>query len=338
MANPGFTDVSCQVLDPFGTPYGNGTFSVGFIDPGTPGKTPLINGSAITWEYAGCMDSSGNMAVSLPDNNVIGSQTGAVGTQWRFTFNAKSNPTGIPVAPGFSLTLTVTGSSMNITSNVQAVSVSITSPTAPLLAGNQTWTGTNTFNSLATNSLATFSAGVSPDGTHTETLPANNSVLVDLSAVQTLTNKTLTSPVINGTPSGTGIPTITLKKGSGSGNYISSSTSYTDVDATNLAYTVTIPLGWKLAVTARGSQFVVTAQSQVGISLFDSSTLVESVQTQATTSTITDFALAWVINGDGASHTVKLQFKTFNASDSVGIANTSATVTPSMTFLLSPSN
>jgi hypothetical protein len=155
---------------------------------------------------------------------------------------------------------------------------------------------------------------------------------------KTLSTSTLTSPVINGTPSGTGIPTITLKKGSGGGNYSSASTSYVDVDAANLGYTVTIPTGWKLAVSASGNISVLTAAVLVSASLFDSSTLVETEINPNAASAIFQFTLNWVITGDGNSHTVKLQYKTSNGSDSVQIINNSATLTPTILFTLTPSN
>lgn len=149
---------------------------------------------------------------------------------------------------------------------------------------------------------------------------------------------TLQGGIINGTTTGTGIPTITLKKGSGSGNYTTASTSYVDVDAANLGYTVTIPIGWKLAVSASGDISVLTAAALVSASLFDGSTLVETEINPNVAAAIFQFNLNWSITGDGNSHTVKLQYKTGNASDSVQVINTSATLIPTMVFILSPSN
>lgn len=148
----------------------------------------------------------------------------------------------------------------------------------------------------------------------------------------------LASPVINGTPSGTGIPTTTLKKGSGNGtDYTSTSTAYVDVDATNLAYTVTIPTGWKLLVWAYGSGYLTTATVTANVALFDSGTLI-ATEIESTIGTVDSFYLHYVIAGDGGSHTVKLQYKTSSGSDAVNLVNSSTTVLPSMLFLLTPSN
>jgi hypothetical protein len=192
-----------------------------------------------------------------------------------------------------------------------------------------------------TNKTLTSPTSTGTDsGTETltnKTLTSPTSTGTD-SGSETLTNKTLTSPVVNGTPTGTGIPTITLKKGSGSGNYTSSSTSYVDVDATNLAYTATIPTGWKLAVAASGSITSNAGQVNVLVSIFDSSTLLETSILPPAAGGLASFALSWVINGDGSTHTIKLQDKTSNGANSVLIANNSATLTPTMVFILSPSN
>ena len=155
-----------------------------------------------------------------------------------------------------------------------------------------------------------------------------------------LNNKTANSPIINGTPTGTGIPTYTLKKGSGAGNYTSASTSYVQVDATNLLFTVTIPTGWKLAVFTRANVTSSTAAVLVGVAIADGGTvLVEDNLTPATTGTVAaTSSLMTVITGNGASHTIDLRFKTSNASDSVLLANVSTTVAPSMVFIMSPSN
>jgi hypothetical protein len=49
------------------------------------------------------------------------------------------------------------------------------------------------------------------------------------------------------------------------------------------------------------------------------------------------FAPSTVITGDGASHTITLQFKESGGSTAT-IANLSATNTPTMSFSLCPSN
>jgi len=158
--------------------------------------------------------------------------------------------------------------------------------------------------------------------------------------------QTFSGPVINGTPTGTGIPTLTLKQGTGAGNYTTASTTYVVVDSTNLCYTVTIPAGWKLAVTAAIDVFVNTGAVNINFSLTDNGScstvnagiLQQSGQTPATVGSGNPMVLAWVINGDGASHNIALQYRTSNASDAVGIVNGASGFVPSMVFILSPSN
>lgn len=136
---------------------------------------------------------------------------------------------------------------------------------------------------------------------------------------------------------------MTLKAGSGSGDYtFSTDTNYADVDATNLSYTVTIPAGWKLGIRASGSITTATAAVLCYVSLYDGATLPATeraiVPPGIGAAGWETFSIDSVINGDDASHTIKLQYKTTNTSDAVTIANSSATVRPSMVFTLMPSN
>lgn len=171
------------------------------------------------------------------------------------------------------------------------------------------------------------------------TLPAATDTLVGKATTDTLTNKTLTSPVINGSPTGTGIPTITLKKGSGGGTYSSASLAYVQVDAANLLYTVTIPTGWKLLINASFRFGTNTAVVAASVALADGGTVIaETNANQPAAGNANPGSLSWAISGDGASHTIDLRFKTANAADSVIMGNASATDTPAMTFLLTPSN
>lgn len=191
-------------------------------------------------------------------------------------------------------------------------------------------------------------------------LPGTNTsdTLVAAAFAQTLTNKTLTSPTItgaaittatitsptiNGTPTGTGIPTTTLKSGTGAGNYTSASTTYVRVDSTNLAYTVTIPAGWKLLVHASGAAFTATGAVVLSVALADGSAdntgiLIETSIRAADASNADSFSLDWLIAGDGLSHTINMQYKTSVGADVVTIVNSGATFKPVMMFLLTPSN
>jgi hypothetical protein len=140
--------------------------------------------------------------------------------------------------------------------------------------------------------------------------------------------------------------TLTLKKGSGGGNYTSASTTYVVVDATNLCLTVTIPTGFKLEVRAQGSVGTSTAIVAASVAITDNAAcstanaglLHETAVDAGAIGATAGFALGTIITGDGAAHNVALQFKTANASDSALMLNSSATLTPTMTFTMIPSN
>lgn len=146
---------------------------------------------------------------------------------------------------------------------------------------------------------------------------------------------------------GTATMGLTLKKGSGGGNYTNATTSYTVADSTNLCFTVTIPTGWKLGISASGALSTATAAVVAQAALTDNAAcstanagiLVETAPIQGAAIGVADvFALNWIITGDGASHNIAMQFKTSNAADTASLINSSATITPTMKFELMPSN
>ncbi len=141
--------------------------------------------------------------------------------------------------------------------------------------------------------------------------------------------------------------TTTLKKGSGVGNYTNATTSYTVADSTNLCYTVTIPTGWKLVISTSGALSTATAAVVAQAALTDNAAcstanagiLVETAPIQGAGIGVADaFALDWIITGDGAAHSIALQFKTSNVADTASLINSSATVVPILKFELMPSN
>jgi hypothetical protein len=162
--------------------------------------------------------------------------------------------------------------------------------------------------------------------------------------IKTAPGNVLTSPVINGTPTGTGVQTIYYLKGSGSGtNYSTTSTTPVIVDATNLSQAVTIPIGWKLYVSAKGAIQSATAAVQVEAHILDGTTVLDSSITLSNVvGTNEQFICQAVVAGDGASHTIALYFNTTNASDAAAIANNSDSSTssfrPKMILQLEPSN
>lgn len=161
--------------------------------------------------------------------------------------------------------------------------------------------------------------------------------LVNADIPATLTGKTLDA---NSNTFQNLIPTIVMKKGTGAGAYTTSSSSAVDVDATNLSYTTTIPVGWCLAVFATGFGSVQTGSQDVFYSLQDSvlGTLQEIGAQPKSVTDLVPIALNYVIVGDGASHTVRWQFRTQNAADACVLNNGSSIQIPVMIFQLMKTN
>jgi hypothetical protein len=159
---------------------------------------------------------------------------------------------------------------------------------------------------------------------------------------ETLASKTLGSPVVNGTPTGTGIATSTQLMGDHTTTYSSASTTLVAVDGTNLSYTVTIPTGWKLFVWASGLAQTLTAAITYNIAMVDGSTVLQSIRnTPSAVGVWQSFHFNPIVTGDGASHTIQLQYLTTNAADSVTVRNDAtgtANDVPVMSFMLLPSN
>jgi len=153
-----------------------------------------------------------------------------------------------------------------------------------------------------------------------------------------------------GNVAGTATMGLTLKTGSGSGNYTGTNTILAAVDTTNLCYSLTIPTGWKLAIQADGVLESVTAAVAQSVALADAGTSCTSGGVTALAGTERDitpaavatfdvgFSTGYVFTGDGNAHSIVLLAKTSNAADAWGVQNASAASAPHMTFTLLPSN
>jgi hypothetical protein len=156
------------------------------------------------------------------------------------------------------------------------------------------------------------------------------------SGAETLANKTLTAPIVNGTPTGTGIATVVQKVGSGTPNYVRLANGYADVDTANLSYTVVVPTGWKATITFSGS--AANAGGGTGlICLADVTTVLREVSVN-TVSTFMPMFVQAVFTGDGASHTFRPRFQGDNVGGTNTILNNSVTNAPVMVVRLEPSN
>lgn len=133
------------------------------------------------------------------------------------------------------------------------------------------------------------------------------------------------------------VPTVVTRSGTGAGNYSTASTSLVDVDSTNLSYTVTIPVGQKMICQAVATQENASGTSN-GTALVDGATVLDERDPPAQNAQVaSSVALLAVIVGDGASHTIKLQYRGINGGTTV-MHNTSAARSPKMVFSMQVAN
>jgi hypothetical protein len=132
-----------------------------------------------------------------------------------------------------------------------------------------------------------------------------------------------------------GTPTITYKKGSGAGSYTTTSTTYVDVDATNLAFVVTVPRGQKITMNAVFTVGVSVANEIINLALADGMTTLVEAQAQLTGNNMFG-SIQHVFVGDGASHTFKLRWNTNTGTATM--LNGTATLLPTMIFWMGSAN
>ena len=170
-------------------------------------------------------------------------------------------------------------------------------------------------------------------------LPILNHLIEDLAQLAIVVDQ-LSKTAVTDASAVSSLPVMTVKKGSGTGTaYTTTSTTYVDVDATNLSYAVFIPRGWKLHIVNTGGVFVQTALVTVTLALTDKGVAITERQLLPTAvSSVASFVLNWIVTGDDAMHEIRLRFATTNVADAVGIQNASGTLTPVMQFILMPSS
>jgi hypothetical protein len=123
------------------------------------------------------------------------------------------------------------------------------------------------------------------------------------------------------------------KKGSGAGDYTTTSASDVDVDATNLAYTVVIPSGKKVVILATGVDMNSLASPiQAGVAIAEDTTTIVDLPITVADGANAPFVLSTVVAGTGASKIYKLRFRS-NGSATFTIRNSSAAVAPRLTFM-----
>lgn len=125
----------------------------------------------------------------------------------------------------------------------------------------------------------------------------------------------LTSPIINGTPSGSAMPITIRKIGSLIGTYTTVSATYEDVDSTRLSSTCEVPIGWVANISLSGFGNVAGGGNGL-LAIFDGSTEVVTILTASATNI--PFFLRDVVVGDGKTHTFKARFNVSAGSFNIG--------------------
>lgn len=135
--------------------------------------------------------------------------------------------------------------------------------------------------------------------------------------------------------------TTVVKKGSAAGTYVAAADLlFHDVDAVNLAYTVTIPVGYKLSIRCSGVIGTNTVSDFAGLFLDDGGAALNGSQRSIYSGSLgpsASFCTEGVITGDGASHTIKLRYFNFAAAHAAAIENTNPFACPIMIFEMKPS-
>lgn len=133
-------------------------------------------------------------------------------------------------------------------------------------------------------------------------------------------------------------PTIKFLKGSGSGDYTTTSTLYADVDGANLAYTVTVPTGWDAVIQASATARKLTGGGG-NIAITDGTTLLSesTIDEIAAGGDNSSIGVQHVFAGDGSSHTFKLRYKSTDANQFT-IANATSTLRPTIVVQLVRAN
>lgn len=341
-----------------------GTFTGSLSAQGISGTTGTFSGAITGAGYSGGTISGTTGTFSGDVSAVNGTLSGNIsvtGTS-NFTGNALFGGTlGVTGTTTLSGNLGVSGATTLANTTVGAAST-LTIATIKQIANNffnisdangisrffvsNTPPYTNTF--IAGNGAGSIFLGSGgktnvDDVTGNISLSGSTSGTITLKAAAVAGSNNVTLPAETGTLALK--PTVTLKTGTGGGNYTTASTTFVRVDSTNLAFTVTIPNGWKLLISASGVLSIATATNGVNVALADGSAdntgIIIQTLAQPNTAgaaTFIPFSLNWVVNGDGASHTINLQFSTGNAADSAIMVNNTSTLKPMMTFLLTPSN
>jgi hypothetical protein len=127
--------------------------------------------------------------------------------------------------------------------------------------------------------------------------------------------------------------------GQGTGNYLTNSQAYVNVDSTFLSQSLIVPSGYVLMISANGAAGTATAAAEVGVGITVDGVLVaESVNEGAAANNLVGFDVQYMIVGDGKNHTVAMVFRTNAAADNAIIGNSTTSHAPSLLLELTQSN
>src|SRR5579884_942466 len=132
------------------------------------------------------------------------------------------------------------------------------------------------------------------------------------------------------------IPRVIYLRGSGTGNYTTTSTTPVPVDSTNLQTTVTIPVGAMAIVQAAGFGGSGSATVNGTVYIVDGTTVLQNDSIGGSSNNTNTFALLAVITGDGASHTISLQYCINSSGTSFTIYNSGSGQWPTMVVQIMP--
>jgi len=124
-----FTTVTGTVIDPHSVPYALGTITPLLVVPSGAG-TPTLNGQPYSPPYQAVgLDKNGTFSFNVADNTVLL----PAGTKWNFTVCSATGTVQPAIGTGpqcFNLAapITISGASVNISTNLNAVALSLTVP------------------------------------------------------------------------------------------------------------------------------------------------------------------------------------------------------------------
>lgn len=157
-----FTTLTATIKDPNGTPYASGSYVVTFVSANVAGAQDLLAGSPLPFTYyAGSLDSTGALSVSLPDNGTVT----PAGSKWQFNICASDKKTC------FTSQQTVTGSSQSLSSALSAASSVIYNHNPGSVNGSFFVNGTLGANVIQSNTA-------NPAATGTERLATTDSITI----------------------------------------------------------------------------------------------------------------------------------------------------------------